>query len=318
MSTLPPWLDAPLRSACRAHADGHLGHALLLVAPPDMGGPALAQALAQRLLCAEAAAGEPACGRCRACAAVAGGSHPDLHRVGLEVNERTDKLRSEITIEQIRRLCAWLALTTQQGGAQVALIERADLLNRSAANALLKTLEDPAANRFLLLSSSRPQALPATIRSRCQQIVVRLPAPASALTWLRAQGHAEDIARSALLATRGNPGGAAAWLADGRFDLYQRIGQQLRELAAGHADPHALAAQWSTDERLDDHLAFAAAHAAEALARRARSQALDPARSEALAAWYRQANDIRHLLSTTVRADLALIGLLADWRRVAG
>lgn len=318
MSALPPWLDTPLRKACRARAKDQLGHALLIVAPPDMGGPLLAQALAKRLLCVQATGDAPACNICRSCQQADSGNHPDLQRVGLEVNQRTDQLRSEITIEQIRRLCTWMGLTAQRGGALVALIEDADLLNRSAANALLKTLEEPAANRYLLLTCSRPQALPATIRSRCQQILVRLPALASALNWLRAQGHSEERARAALLAARGNPGSAAASLVDGRYELRQRVDQQLCELAVGRVDPYELAAQWSTDERLDDRLAFAAAHAVDTLIQRARDTGLDSVRSEALAAWYRQANELRQRLRTPARADLSLIGLLADWQRVVG
>ncbi|HEX5756525.1 MAG TPA: AAA family ATPase, partial [Arenimonas sp.] len=189
MSRFAPWQQAVLDTALGALAERRLGHALLLVGPEHMGKAEFADALAQRLLCATPGDDGLACGRCRGCQLYAHGTHPDFRRETLQVNEKTGKQRSEIVIDQVRGLGAWFALTPQLGGAQVALIDPADSMNTATSNALLKTLEEPAPNRFLLLVSSRPGRLPATIRSRCQRLLFRLPPRAEALAWLHSRGH---------------------------------------------------------------------------------------------------------------------------------
>ena len=157
-----PWQSAAFDNALSAHAEGRLGHALLLTGPELLGKRDVALALARRLLCATPAPDGFACGRCRPCQLFAAQTHGDYRLVSFEPNDKGDKLRTEITVEQIRRLGQWFALTPQLGGAQVALIAPADAMNTAAANALLKTLEEPASNRFLLLVSDRPGRLPAT------------------------------------------------------------------------------------------------------------------------------------------------------------
>ena len=99
-----------------------------------------------------------------------------------------------------------MALTPQYGVAQVVIVDPADAINRSAANALLKTLEEPQPGRYLWLISSDPARLPQTIRSRCQRLEFKLPPQHEALAWLQQQGHSEASAREALDAARGHPG----------------------------------------------------------------------------------------------------------------
>lgn len=346
MSKLPVWQAQPLQRALSALAEGQLGHATLITGPEQLGQSVLARALAQRLLCtsaqgdapacgtcraclrtcvseqrpscSNAKADEPACGQCRACVDARASRHPDLRIVSLEINEKTDKLRTEIAVEQIRKLSEWLALTSQQGGAQVVIIETADLLNRNAANALLKTLEEPAPGRYLFLATARPQRLPATIRSRCQHIAMRLPDHAAALDWLLAQGHSSERAAAALAAARGNPGVADHWLRDGTMETRKAVHSELLRIAKGAMGPLELAALWAKDEQLPLRLVLAADFAALLSARLATGDAIampeaDPQR---LGQWFAQANACRELLSTTVRSDLALVPLLIAWREV--
>jgi DNA polymerase-3 subunit delta' len=87
----------------------------------------------------------------------------------------------ELVIEQVRELSAWLALTPSSDRGKVALIEPAHLLNQAAANALLKTLEEPVPGRYVLLVTDQPARLPATIRSRCQRFELKLPVRDEAL-----------------------------------------------------------------------------------------------------------------------------------------
>lgn len=343
---LPSWQSQPLQRALGALGEGQLGHAILITGPEHLGQAALARALAQRLLCTvaqgdapacgacracaqtdnndqrpqctNAKASEPACGQCRACVDARASRHPDLRIVTLEINEKTEKLRNEITVEQIRILSQWLALTSQHGGAQVVIIEAADLLNRYAANALLKTLEEPAPGRYLLLPTARPQYLPATIRSRCQQITLRLPDSAAALDWLIAQGHARDSAATALAAARGNPGIADRWLRDGTLETRKDVHSVLLRIAKGTLGPLELAALWAKDEQLPLRLELAADFAALLSARLATGERVSmPAPNQhRLGRWFDQANASRELLSSTVRSDLALVPLLIAWREV--
>jgi DNA polymerase-3 subunit delta' len=312
-----PWQQEMLGRALRALDEGKLGHALLLTGPADLGKREVAEALAARLLCATPRADGHACGACRACRmlpAQANGLassqlHPDLQRVGLEPNEKGDKLRTEITVDQVRRLGQWFALTPAFGGAQVALIDPADLMNVSAANALLKTLEEPSPGRYLLLVSSRPGRLPATIRSRCQRLEFRLPPPAQAREWLAGHGFDARRAEAALAAAHGNPGLAARWLREGGLEMREAVLSALEAVAAGRSAPVAIAQGWLADEHGEARLRFAA----DALVERA---AADSARAARIGALFDGFNRLRSQLGAPLRHDLVLAGLLLEWRNM--
>ncbi len=139
---------------------------------------------------------------------LAAGTHPDL--VALSFGLRKDGVtRSEIVVDQIRDLSQRLSMASQFGGWQVVTIDPADAMNAAAANALLKTLEEPTPSTLLALVADEPARLPATIRSRCQRIDFLVPSREAALEWLRAEG-VQD-APAALEAAGGNP----AWPAPG-------------------------------------------------------------------------------------------------------
>lgn len=312
---LAPWQETVLERLVAAHEAGRLGHALLLTGAQGLGKHAVAQALAARLLCATPEAGR-ACGRCRHCVLLAAGTHPDFQHVTFEINEKSGKLRTEVIIDQMRRLGEWFALTPQLGGAQVALIDPADALNRSAANSLLKTLEEPSGNRFLLLVSDRSHQLPATIRSRCHRFELRMPTREQGLAWLQAQGVAG--AADALDAARGNPGLAAQWAASGTLELRREVMSELAAVAGGRVAPLDLGKAWAADDALDLRLQLAAEHAQRLCA--SMQGLAEPDRLTAtadfqkLSTWFDAANRSRRLLGTTVRLDLAVAGLLRDWR----
>jgi len=325
-----PWQLRVYKQAVDALQQGRLGHGLLLVGPAHMGKKAVAEALAQRMLCPTPGSEGFACGQCRSCRLFAAQqvgllttqAHGDLQRVGLEPNDKGDKLRSEISVDQVRRLGQWFSLTAQSGGAKVALIEPADKLNHAAANALLKTLEEPAPNRFLLLVTSRPGRLPATVRSRCQRLEFRVPPEAESRAWLRAQGIADAPAGEAWLAARGNPGLAAQWMRTGGLRLRSEVMKAMESLRDGRASPIELAQSWLGDEHAELRLSFAAELALDAAAR---GQGLDPAGEigltppadfPKLSAWFDGVNRLREQLGAPLRHDLVLAGLLLDWRRL--
>jgi DNA polymerase-3 subunit delta' len=316
--SLAPWQEEVYARAVRALLEDKLGHALLLAGPPDLGKREVAEALAARLLCKQPRADGHACGDCRACRLLPAQAqglasaqlHPDLQRVGLEPNEKGDKLRTEITVDQVRRLGQWFSLTPAFGGAQVALVDPADLMNVSAANALLKTLEEPAAGRYLLLVSSRPGRLPATIRSRCQRLEFRLPPPAQARAWLAAQGFDGRRLDTALASARGNPGLAARWLREGGLELRESVAHGLEALNSGRSAPVELAQSWLGDEHGEARLRFAA----DLMVERAGA---DATAAEGLGTLFDGLNRLRAQLGAPLRHDLVLAGLLRDWRNMS-
>lgn len=319
MSQLAPWQQRVLDRALASHAEGRLGHALLLSGPAHMGKGEVADTLAARLLCATPGPDGLACGRCRGCQLFAAGTHPDFNRVSFIPTEKGDKLRSEIIVDQMRGLGHWFSLTPQLGGAQVALITPAHALNTSASNALLKTLEEPSRDRYLLLVTEEPGRLPATIRSRCQRLEFRTPPREEALAWLAAKGHGPQAATRALDAARGHPGLAAAWLDEGRLALRGEVVADLGALSEGRRQPVELAANWLADDLGELRLRFAAEAVLDALSHRlagAPAPGLTvPGDFPKLSAWFDCINRLRSQLAIPgLRHDLALAGLLLEWR----
>lgn len=312
MSGFSPWQQRVYDQVASTIDAGRLGHGLLFSGPARLGKAAVAERLAQRVLCGSPLDGEP-CGRCRGCLLLAAGTHPDFHRISFVHNKEGTRLRTEIVIEQIRRLSEQLSLTPQYGGAQVAIIEPADAVNNAACNALLKTLEEPVAGRYLWLVSAHPARLPATIRSRCQRVAFAVPGRDEALQWLRDIGQPEDAAVEALDAARGNPGLARDWLEGDGLALRRQVGQDLEQVARGQAGVVEIAQRWVADE----HAASRLGHAAD-LAVVEAARLTEPGRVRSLAEWFDRANRTRDLLRTTVRADLAVVELLMAWRNGVG
>jgi len=172
------WLAPQVEQLRRSRAAGRLPHALLVHDRPGGGGVWLAMKAAQANLCLEP---DAPCGRCKICQAVAADRHPDLYTVGPIEDSR------QIRIDQIRELTEQLTLTGYSSAATTAVIAPAELMTTNAANALLKSLEEPRPGVTLVLVTASPSRLAATVRSRCQRLAVTLPARAPLLAWLRAE-----------------------------------------------------------------------------------------------------------------------------------
>jgi DNA polymerase III subunit delta' len=230
-----PWLQ-PQRELLRAaYAAGRLAHALLIHEARGAGGDVLASWVAQLVLCTNPT--RAPCGECAGCRRVLGNQHPDL--ITLQFIEESRQIR----IEQVRELSADLALTSHQGGYKVAVISPADALNRAAANALLKTLEEPTARTLLILVATQPSRLPATILSRCQRIRVRAPARSEAVAWLESiRGPGEwdatldALGDAPLFALEADPKTVVEFARETR--------RVLEETSGGRADPAATAERW--------------------------------------------------------------------------
>ncbi len=190
-------------------------HAMLLQGVSGIGKHQFANQLAAAMLCTQPLEDSRACGECSGCKLFAAGTHPDFSRVSptaSKVSKSANPVTS-IRIDEIRELCARLNTTSQLGGYRVVIIEQAECMLIPAANALLKTLEEPGVNTLILLVCSRPQRLPVTIRSRCQAINFPVPDNSEAIQWLQQQGVSEN-AEMALRYAHGAPLRALAYAED--------------------------------------------------------------------------------------------------------
>ena len=184
---LPPWLQAPLTSLLAMRAS--LPHALLLQGPRGIGKALLAERFAQSLLCEAPAPDGQACGSCNACGWFGAGNHPDFRRISPLIDEegsgKSERSRREIKIDQIRALGDFVGIGAHRAGRKLVLIDPADAMNMPAANALLKTLEEPTGDTVFLLVCGNAGALPATVRSRCVPFKLFTPDAGQAQAWLQ-------------------------------------------------------------------------------------------------------------------------------------
>jgi len=168
---------------------------------------------------------------------IARGAHPDLFIAERQWNEKTSRYQSEIPVETIRNLISFLSKTAAEGGYRVAIIDSADDLNRNAANALLKVLEEPPAKTLIMLLSEAPGRLLSTIRSRCRRIALRAVSEETIISLLTqecdiAHDEAARIAQHSngrpgyALALAQGEGGEAITMAD-RFVAEARKGQSI-------------------------------------------------------------------------------------------
>jgi len=236
MSHPPPWIGDARATLAAAHQADRMPHALLIHEAPGSGGDWLAQWAARLVLC-QSATGAP-CGACPSCHRVASAQHPDL--TVLQPIEDSRQIR----IEQVRELSQELSLTAHQGAYKVAIITPADTLNRFAANALLKTLEEPAPRTLLVLVVTQPSRLPATILSRCQRVRVRAPDRKEAVSWLEATRGAGDwdavldaLGEAPMLAAEVDPKAVV--------QVGLEVRRTLEEATTGSGDPVATAERWA-------------------------------------------------------------------------
>jgi len=305
-----PWLEAVDKEFFERFSDDRLPHALLLHGPRDTGKTQLASQFVASILCLENR--HPACGKCRSCQLLSSGAHPDRHVITFEENPKTGELRKEILVSQVRRLIGSLNLTNTISRRKVALIHPVEAMNRAAANALLKTLEEPPGATVLVLVSHDTRRLPATIRSRCQNLHVRPADPSVATKWLCAELNiAAEQAESAVMAAAGSPLKAASMIADGSIEHYQRVLSVLDDLRSRRTSPGAAVAELAAvdPELLWSWLSLLAASEVKVTIN-------NPGLAKEVSLLQLLADRNRKLLPTAVRKDFLLQDWLIQWSRI--
>lgn len=182
-----PWQYPIWQSLMQCKNVDRLPHALLLLGIPGVGKAEFARAFSQAILCSAPLAQAQACGQCRPCRLLAGNSHPDLMWIMPEEGSRV------IKIDQIREVVHFINSTPLLGGYRVVILNPASAMNTYAANALLKTLEEPTPNVVFLLLHDQKSRLPATIMSRCQRVLFPVPTREVALNWLGSEISGEEL-----------------------------------------------------------------------------------------------------------------------------
>jgi DNA polymerase-3 subunit delta' len=243
--------SAAERDFLEAYATGRLHHGWLLAGPRGIGKATLAWSIARFLLAAPAQEGDGLFGAPEppvslaidpehpVARGIAAGAEPGLKSITRTINPNTDRLRGEIVVEDIRALAGFFQLSSADGGRRVVIVDAADELNTSAANALLKMLEEPPDRATLLLISHQPSRLLPTIRSRCRTLRLRGLAPpelsqALQYTGVEIPGDAQALAELAAGSV-----GAAIRLA--RLDGLQTYAGLLRGVSATPNDGRSAA-----------------------------------------------------------------------------
>jgi DNA polymerase III subunit delta' len=223
-------ISARIRQAC-------LAHGILISGARGLGKAHLAYYLAQTVLCEQS--GVAPCGVCPSCHWVQAGTHPDFRVVAPEEEGKA------IGVDAIRDLITFFGLKAQRA-KKVAIIDPADRLTESAANSLLKTLEEPPGDALIILLTANHATLLPTVKSRCQHYSMGSISPADASAWLMSEEKSEAVPllpacdyaplEALRLVEQGKHVTRSAWLGD------------VWAVAEGQADPIATAERWSKED----------------------------------------------------------------------
>ncbi|MBI2466520.1 MAG: DNA polymerase III subunit delta' [Candidatus Rokubacteria bacterium] len=224
--------DAALALLRRAVATGRVAHAYAFVGPAGVGRRLTALAFAQACLCSR-----QGCGACSACRRVAAGHHPDCQVVVPTPPRDNPRGAPALRIEDVREIEHWAALAPLEGPWKVFVLDDADRMTLPAAQALLKTLEEPPPRTLLILVVANPRALPPTVLSRCQVVRFRPLREPEAVTLLEARGADPETARLLARLCRGQVGLAVT------ADLAGRRGRREAALELLDVPRSALAAR---------------------------------------------------------------------------
>lgn len=225
-----PWLQSIQNNLFTRLQGQQLHHGILLDAAKGCGEEYLLVSVAKALVCES----KSACGQCKSCSLFVAHSHPDIKWV------KSDK--PSIGVDQIREVGDFVVSTSQLLGNKVVIIPDIQRLTESASNSLLKTLEEPNSNTYLLLSTTELQYVLPTIKSRCEKIRLSLPQAEQSLEWLH-QKTDKTVNRQGLDAYSGSPLLYLAAITNNEEQL-SHFSNDLQNLLNCTLSPQSMAAKW--------------------------------------------------------------------------
>ena len=238
MTALLPWQQSQWDHIVKRIQQDTMPHALLLNGAEGIGKKRFAEHLAAAMTC-ESSIEEAPCGVCKSCSLQQAGTHPDIILITPEEKGKA------IKIDAIRDLIELSGKTTQNGKQRVVIISPAEAMNRAAANALLKTLEEPVASTQILMVTHALKRLPATILSRCQRLDFRQIPNEVASQWLESQLDS-SLASQALAFTGGAP--LLALEHSERVSAASERLHSLLQVAQRKVNPVSIAEGWASEE----------------------------------------------------------------------
>ena len=240
----PSWLEPETRRLATLLERDQLPHALLIYGPIGVGRRSLASWLVGRLLGDTAEIPDFTRSHRERNEEEAPSTHPDFRLIEPLEDKKTLKEKKTISIDQIRELIGFLSLTSHQGGAKVVVVSPAQAMTRDAANCLLKTLEEPTDNSYLILIAESLSRLPTTVISRCHRVRVSLPDLQVASRWLNKIDPAVNWL-GVLELGAGAPLEALALQRSGFVQLAEKLEQDLCALRQGCETAANIAKRWA-------------------------------------------------------------------------
>jgi DNA polymerase-3 subunit delta' len=244
------WLEEAFQRIKKSYDADKLPHGLLVVAPDQSGKKRFAINLARSILCrASAQQLNKACGQCKSCLLVQAESHPDLSQIDC-LTDNKGKLKKSIGIDQIRQLTNKLVETSQLNGWRIAIVMSVEKMTRGAFNAILKTLEEPGDKTLVLMLASSLQQVPATIKSRCQLLRLKLVDQQLSCWLMEAAECSESEALNALNQCQFAPFAALNFIKEGTAQLYMLLNQSLDAILTTQLTPTEFLSEYSELEEL--------------------------------------------------------------------
>ena len=221
-----PWLKLPFEQLADMIVNHRAHHALLINYIQGSGEEELINLLVNRLICQSSQQLQP-CGQCHSCQLLLSQHHPDYYLITNEQGKQS------ISIDQIRSISTKVYEKSQQGGNKVIWIKHAALMTEAAANALLKTLEEPPENTYFILSDEHNSQLLPTIHSRCFSYFLAVPELEKSINWLKKQhshSYSDNELATALLLSENAPLNAAILLQPEKWQQRKLFCEKLLEL----------------------------------------------------------------------------------------
>jgi DNA polymerase-3 subunit delta' len=241
LTVLYPWQTSLWQQLCQQLQTNRLPHALLVSGVKGLAKNSFAQHIVASVLCLNRRDDQSSCGHCHSCQLLNAGSHPD------HIEIRPEETGKQIKIDQIRNLRDKQQLTPSVSKWKTIIISPADNMNVSSSNSLLKLLEEPQHNTVLILITGRPEKLPITVKSRCQNYHLASPSSGQATDWLLKNAEnkvdAETLAKLLQLA-KGAPLAVVDMLNGNMAEQYLQVEQDFNLILHTSANPIALTATW--------------------------------------------------------------------------